>query len=493
MKNLVVLAIILVANLQSQVIWSPPVQITFGSGSDMHPSLVNSHSSIIFTFQAREEWLAFSRHTLIGSALCLMKTNPTATAWIDSVYTISEDSGYNANPTLARYSAGSSTFRLMLVWEKPSGLYYSYNPDGVWLPPRVLSSGFLNRTPHVAAFDSGFAVVWDQAGRIAFSEFRDTVWSPASYVTTPPETWNSSPQVYYVGYVAPFRPVVIWEKLKLPDTSRAIMYSLRMDSGWTAPDTIAWAGDNRNPRFFKLGFSSLISLSYGSNRSGQYQIYIAQGEFTSGSISWWYRDARLTYTAYDERQASFTLLPIVTGRVESEPFWFTAGTWRTITALNDSIAVTPAFGFFQYLTAGPGAIDNNPTISSGVWGIQGLRVWSVWESNASGDWKLYGSTADIPLGVDEATQVPAAFRLYQNFPNPFNSGTSIRFELPEYSTVSLKIYNLLGQEMAKLYSGELAAGTHTVYWNANNLPSGVYLYRLTANQRHVQRKLIIVK
>ncbi|HEX9005665.1 MAG TPA: T9SS type A sorting domain-containing protein, partial [Bacteroidota bacterium] len=81
----------------------------------------------------------------------------------------------------------------------------------------------------------------------------------------------------------------------------------------------------------------------------------------------------------------------------------------------------------------------------------------------------------------EAKQyVPQAFGLAPNYPNPFNPGTTIRFFLPAPSNVALRIYDLLGREVDVAFEGPVAAGTHEVQWNARNLASGVYFYRLEA-------------
>ena len=88
---------------------------------------------------------------------------------------------------------------------------------------------------------------------------------------------------------------------------------------------------------------------------------------------------------------------------------------------------------------------------------------------------------DVGLGVAEEAGLPKAYALHQNFPNPFNPSTMIRFDLPEASVVTLKVYNLLGQEVATLLSDEsMAAGFQQLRFDASQLPSGVYLYRLTA-------------
>ena len=85
------------------------------------------------------------------------------------------------------------------------------------------------------------------------------------------------------------------------------------------------------------------------------------------------------------------------------------------------------------------------------------------------------------VNVHEGEQLPAAFRLYQNYPNPFNPTTSISFDLPKNAFVTLKIYNVLGQGLFTLIDRQsMQAGKQDVKFNANNLPSGIYFYDLTA-------------
>jgi hypothetical protein len=84
-----------------------------------------------------------------------------------------------------------------------------------------------------------------------------------------------------------------------------------------------------------------------------------------------------------------------------------------------------------------------------------------------------------------AVTIPAGFALHANYPNPFNPTTQITYDLPEASNVRLSVYNVLGQEVARLVDGAIGAGYQTVEWNtANNaglaLPSGIYFYRLKA-------------
>ncbi len=89
--------------------------------------------------------------------------------------------------------------------------------------------------------------------------------------------------------------------------------------------------------------------------------------------------------------------------------------------------------------------------------------------------------------------VPESFRLEQNYPNPFNPATTIRFQVPERESVTLRVFNALGQEVATLVHKTLPAGTYTVDFQAENLPGGVYFYRLQAGQHALTRKMVLAK
>lgn len=88
---------------------------------------------------------------------------------------------------------------------------------------------------------------------------------------------------------------------------------------------------------------------------------------------------------------------------------------------------------------------------------------------------------------------PVNFDLKQNFPNPFNPSTKIEFALPSDQTVTLKVFNMLGQEVAILINKEMNAGNHNINFNAYNLSSGVYLYQLKAGNYIQTKKMTILK
>lgn len=92
-----------------------------------------------------------------------------------------------------------------------------------------------------------------------------------------------------------------------------------------------------------------------------------------------------------------------------------------------------------------------------------------------------------------APTIPQSFFVDQNYPNPFNPGTTIRFGVPATSTVVVKVFNLVGQEVATVFDGRKDAGVHTVRFDGLNLPSGVYICRIEAGTAVESRRMILIK
>jgi flagellar hook assembly protein FlgD len=100
--------------------------------------------------------------------------------------------------------------------------------------------------------------------------------------------------------------------------------------------------------------------------------------------------------------------------------------------------------------------------------------------------------------AQESGVIPESYVLEQNYPNPFNPSTQILFSLPKSEKLSLIVYNLLGQKVAKLVDGLLAQGAHAVTWNGRDargvqLPSGVYFYTLKTASFVATRKMMMLK
>jgi hypothetical protein len=134
---------------------------------------------------------------------------------------------------------------------------------------------------------------------------------------------------------------------------------------------------------------------------------------------------------------------------------------------------------------------------------------SVWEpdprnlhwQNADYFGKIKLVTA-LSTGIEDENyaQVNTTFYLHQNYPNPFNPTTIIKYSVPFVEThrdasllITLKIYDILGRELAILVNEEKPAATYEITWNAENLPSGVYFYQLKAGSYTAIKKLLLLK
>lgn len=104
----------------------------------------------------------------------------------------------------------------------------------------------------------------------------------------------------------------------------------------------------------------------------------------------------------------------------------------------------------------------------------------------------YGDT--LLTGIEQSnSNIPDKFFLAQNYPNPFNPETIISFTIPKNSFVSLKIFNILGRETEKLVNEVLKPGFYNYKWNGQNVPSGIYYYKIVTDNFSETRKMILVK
>ena len=99
----------------------------------------------------------------------------------------------------------------------------------------------------------------------------------------------------------------------------------------------------------------------------------------------------------------------------------------------------------------------------------------------------------LATGVADEKSDPLKFRLVQNYPNPFNPVTSIQYFIKKAASVTLKVYNISGKEITTLVSESQQPGDHTVEWNGENIPSGVYMYRLVAGNYTETRKMMLLR
>ena len=156
-----------------------------------------------------------------------------------------------------------------------------------------------------------------------------------------------------------------------------------------------------------------------------------------------------------------------------------------------------------FAAAGDGvylSTDNGSSWTQVNTGLPNTSVWALAVSGTnlfagtynSGVWRRPLSELITAVKGNE-NQKPTQFGLDQNYPNPFNPSTTINYSIPKAGLVILKVYDVLGKEVATLVNEEESSGNHHILFNANKLASGVYFYRLIAGNSFITKKLILMK
>jgi len=125
-------------------------------------------------------------------------------------------------------------------------------------------------------------------------------------------------------------------------------------------------------------------------------------------------------------------------------------------------------------------------------------IFSWQDNRRSQGWDIYAKIVNwnwngVTDVYNDDNDIPNEFYLYQNYPNPFNPSTTIRWQQPETSFVTLRIYDALGRESTTLVNEELSAGKHKIIFNASSLSSGIYFYQLQAGEFIETKKMILLK
>ena len=287
-------------------------------------------------------------------------------------------------------------------------------------------------------------------------------------------------------------------------------------------------GGSYVPSAYVVDTDSLGKYSIPNVLAGQYYVLaVPMGNYApayysaSGSTQNWNKATRVPVNGNVVAGIDIVVKPLAKSMVG---YTFVTGTVRTNSSSGRTSGMVGVAGAIVYAANTDGTIYGyDVTDENGSYAIAGAAPGNYtlfvdapgFSSSSSMAAKpSYGTdakgAAQGALGVDfslstvvtsvEETQplVPSGYALEQNYPNPFNPTTQILFSLPNTERVTLTIYNLLGQKMAMLADGLMAAGSHVVTWNGRDsrgvqLPSGVYFYRLESPSFTAARRMLMLK
>jgi hypothetical protein len=268
------------------------------------------------------------------------------------------------------------------------------------------------------------------------------------------------------------------------DGNDEIYYKRSTDGG------TSWGADTRLTNNTSLSQRPSVAVSglvvqvlWTDFRDGDAEIYHKRS--TDEGISWGI-DTRLTNSNGDSYNpcvtASGTAAHLVwyDNRAGNQEIYYKRSTDEGI-----------SWGIDTRLTNNSPGISYLPSVS-----VSGTAVHVVWTDNRDANYEIYykyDSTGN-PVGIINInSEIPNQFSLSQNYPNPFNPITNIEFGIPKAGFVKLIIYDVLGKEIENLVNENLNAGMYRADFNASALPSGVYFYRIDAENFSDMKKMVLVK
>ncbi len=237
------------------------------------------------------------------------------------------------------------------------------------------------------------------------------------------------------------------------------------------------------------------------------------GPLTEGATYWWYVELSYDGGATWENPSSVWKFTVDAGASAVMPLVGSPARGVTIGTNSPTLSwylptqSQSALSYEVELSTNPDfsnatKYDNIAQLNSQVTDLaEGEYYWRV-RSKTSGSTSNYSNTGNFKVGsvtsVDGDEELPLSYSIEQNYPNPFNPTTTINYSLPEANFVTIKIYNMLGQEVKTLLSEEVKAGRHNVNWNGENnfgikVSSGTYIYRITAGEFVQAKKMILLK
>jgi hypothetical protein len=170
--------------------------------------------------------------------------------------------------------------------------------------------------------------------------------------------------------------------------------------------------------------------------------------------------------------------------------------WNTVSgAINYKVQVSTNTGFTNIVDSAT-VSTNQRTIPAGKLNLASTYYWRVNATNANGtgNWSEVWDFTTIITGVQKITsEIPNEYKLYNNYPNPFNPVTNIKFDMPKSSDTKITVYDLQGKEVGTLINQKIEAGSYSVDWNASNFSSGIYFYSIKTDYFSDTKKMILLK
>jgi hypothetical protein len=316
---------------------------------------------------------------------------------------------------------------------------------------------------------------------IGWSGLADAYPYPTNYAGFATSTnggvnWNVSQNIYPVNGIEPNLypktnirvnsiPRFDIDKSGGPRNGWIYMLSAEKGAGSDSADIILHRSTNNG-----LNWSPGIRVNQDAHNNGKIQFCPAICVDSTGAVN---------VLFFDDRNTSSDSSEIMLARSKDG-----GNSWTEFIVSTHRFKPKPIAGTFSYYQG-----DFITIISAGN------KLFTYWMDDYSGLYQCWSSIIDLnTIGIRKIeTEIPKTFSLNQNYPNPFNPSTLIKYSVPKNSFVKISVYDFLGREIQTLVNEKHSAGTYEVNFNASELSSGVYFYKIQADNFTSVKRMVLVK
>jgi hypothetical protein len=502
-KIIFILSLLLFAEIaSSQNFFSTPIRLTSNTGDKNPVFRVSNTDEYVFNW----EFMAFERTLSQGSEIFVVKVGQQGT--IGTEIKLSNTTGINRNPSIAyNYSLSGQATYALVVWEYINNgnvdLYACYydTASGGWNTPFVFSnSAYDEKNPRAAFFYDGiFGVAFEKNNDIIFIKYNVQTHNFVSEINI---TVNDNLVCSNPFVIAPCRvnlgnAVITYER-EIASGQKAIFYRIGFfntcPNYWRFPDTLVFSGHNINAGFIP-GSQDVALAVYEKLENGKSNIFGVdiQDSLIPNIGCTLIRNNNYTNYSYNSR-----IYPIPKNNIPDNSFY---GYLRRASSITEAVIKNGNY----FADSSIITISNNPAFKTSVIMTSKLlntsnsfKYWIAFarDSVSGNSPGIFGSNCVVfTTGIENQSEFKNPdFILHQNFPNPFNSFTNIKFELKKAAKVKINIYDVNGKLIESFLNTSKPAGIHQILFEANNISSGIYFYSLTVDDIRIDtKKLILMK
>ena len=505
--------------------WQAVDTVTAGDFDDHDPQLDHGGLGAAWFFPPPFEWLVFDRQSDTQNSICAMKvklstgSGPPSVQWDSSMiisatpaYVVQKEPDICTNfRTIYTGSADSTIVQTIAAWQEMDArldrvidawdIYYSFSSgsEGEWSTPQLLSAGNIHggNVKVRPLSDSSFILIWRSGNALMFSAFLSgNMSSPDTLVVTNYDSLEfdceAPPNLY------PQQPIIAWTA---PDsTGKVVCFTAQITSldpiVLSRLDTISSDGDIGEPKFIEYLPGTMM---YNVKDTQRVRPVFAADFFDYPYGSFQQYDLTPDSSSSNLNAVGVTGVPIIAAiskankKIDASSTipglelyawerWSNSDTTLVFMSVPVDTVVSPGY---------------NRNLAFSTYGFQrnDYTIFPcVWESNRTGRTHIYGRVGTLYIdAVIEPPQRDQTFVLQQNYPNPFNPTTTIRYQVPSISHVTLKVYDVLGREVATLVNEIMKPGGYEVKFDGSQFASGVFFCRIIAGGMVATRKMVLVK